>query len=369
MKRNFLCLALLSGLALSLAAQTPVATSLDTELASVDYVRRESIGLKQFKLSVSKLEAAAATKMTVDQRKQYLDLMINDLLFLQYCEKEKITITDAELSQSIQQMKAQVLQSLKQNPQGVDPGVISSWSSTGTISDDAFYGILTKLGVQASELKLYYKKQLLMKKYLDGKKGEISAIPAPSYEEVEKFYNEHKQSFYQPDALKLGIIFFDIRGKGDDEKAKIKAQAKAMAAKVSNNVDAFNEAVLRAKDNPKIGYTAISGYPFAKTADFQKVFGLPFYNAAFGLKKGQITDIVEGESGFHILLAEQVYPAHQLGLNEAVSLTQTATVFDYVKQSIYNEKVNGAVESMLNKLVDSVRAKSKIKTKPELLNW
>jgi hypothetical protein len=352
-----------------LGATKPVATALDTEVASVEYVRREGISLKQLKLTITRMESAVGRTMTVDERTKYLDLMINDILFLQYCEQAKLSVTDAELSQAIQQMKNQVLQSLKQNPQGVDQATLNAWTSTGVISDDAFFSVLAKIGVQASDLKLYVKKRLLLQKYLKGKQDQIDAVPMPTYDEISKFYNDNAKTFYRPDAVKLGIIFVDIRGKDDAGKQKAKALAQSLYAKVKDNPTAFNEAVLRANDDSKLGYAATSDYYYGKTADYQKLFGDKFYQAAFALKKGGMSSLLEGDSGYHILLAQEIYPAHQLELTENLSIADKGTVYDYIKQAIYNNKVNKFVDDILGKLVNDIRAKSKIKTKPELLNW
>jgi hypothetical protein len=378
MKRSILILvlAVLAQIA-PLAAQT--ATSLDTEVASAELVRKSSISLKQFKSDISRLEKLTNKTMTQDERKQYLDLMINDLLFLQYCDSEfeigaksakkaKIAVTDVEVSQTLQQMKDQVMKSLAQNPQGVDPAVITAYANTGLISDDAFFGILAKMGVQAADLKVYVKKRLLLNKYMATKQDVIKSVAQPTYEQVEAFYKANLVSFMRPETVKLGILFVETRGMDEASKKKSKATADALYAKVKGNASAFNEAVLRSLEAGS-GYSGEPEFFYVKTPEYQKLFGEQFYNVAIALKKDEFSPLVDGPNGFHLLHALDIYPAKQLEMTDQLLFTEKGTVYDYIKQNLMNAKVEKTMEETLNNLVKDLRAAAKIKVKSELLAW
>jgi parvulin-like peptidyl-prolyl isomerase len=369
MKRCILALLALSlFLAFPAGAQNKGGTTLDTTVATIELIRKAPITLKQLKVDTGRMETMLGKKMTLDERKDYLDLMINDLLFLQFCEREKLSVTDAEINQTIQQMKTQVMSSLATNPQGVDQATMTNWASSGTISDDAFFNILGKLGVQTADLKLYVKKRLLLKKFVAGKQSDIAKIEKPSFDEVNAYYIKNADSLVRPDAVKLAILFVDTRNRDDAGKRKAKETAEGLYAKVKGDSAKFNEAVLRSLDS-KAGYAGTAEYYYAKSPEFQKLFGEKFYNAAFALKQGEMSSLLEGPNGFHIIRAAEVFPSKKLELSDPINLGEKTTVFEYIQQNLYNANVDKALQDILNSLVKDLRAKAKITVKADLLNW
>jgi hypothetical protein len=382
MKRSILILLAILAFGAPLAAQTATTaapTTLDTEVASAELIRRSSVSLKQFKSDIARLEKLTGKTMSQDERKQYLDLMVNDLLFLQYCDsdyevgakgqkKAKITVTDVEVNQTLQQMKVQVMQSLQKNPQGVDSAILAGFATSGTVSDDDFFGILARLGVQAADLKMYVKKRLLLNKYMASKQDLVKTVVQPSYDEVNTFYKANLNSFLRPETVKLGILFVETRGMDDATKKKAKATVDALYAKVKGNAAAFSEAILRSLE-PDSGYTGEPEFYYVKTPEYQKLFGEQFYNVAIGLKKDGFSGIIDGPNGYHILHAIEVYPPKQLDLTDSLTFTDKGSVFDYIKQNLYSQKVDKFMEDTLNTLVKNLRSAAKVKIKTELLAW
>jgi len=364
-----MALALLAACAAVQAQAKPAAgTALDTEVASVELVRRMPVSLKQLKLDIGRLETALGKQLGVKDREQYLQLMVNDILFLQYCERAKISVSESEINQVVQQMKAQVMAEVQANPQAVDKTTLTDWASTGTVSDDAFYSVLGKMGVQTADLKNYVRKRLLLKKYLASQQAAIDAIPRPTYDEVSKYYADHKESLVRPDAVKLGVIYVDTRNKSGEDARKAKELAESLYSRAKNGPDKFNEVVLRSLES-KAGYIGLPEYVYARTDDFKKLFGETFYEAALSLKPGQVSKLLEGPTGYHILLAIEVYPKKQLELTDPIALGEKGTVYEYLNNAMYTEKANRAVQGMLNTLVQDLRGKAKIKVRPELLAW
>jgi len=94
--------------ALFLGSLWAQSSSLGTPLATVKLIRTEIITEQAFKQDVQKLEAAMGRALTEEERKKLLDDKINEILFLQMCERDGIRITDSELEAYINQMKAQL---------------------------------------------------------------------------------------------------------------------------------------------------------------------------------------------------------------------------------------------------------------------
>lgn len=378
MKRSAMALLVLATvMAWPLAAQTS-GTSLDKEVASAELIRRAPISLKQLKADVAKLETATGKKFSLEDRTKYLDLMINDILFMQFCEsdrdprtnakKAKIEVNDQEIAQVMQQMKAQVMNSAKNNPEGIDQATINAFATTGTISDESFFAIMQRMGVQSADLKTYMKKRLLLKKYIGSRQAEFDALVQPSYDDVSKFYQAHLKDLVRPDTVRLGVLYFETRGKSQEDITKVREKAETIYARVKGNPVKFDEQILRSKE-ANSGYRGESDYYYLKSPEYKSLFTEAFYTTAFSLKLNEVSGLIEGPTGFHILKANDIFPEKQLGLTDPVVQGEKTTVYDYIAQTLYNQNVNETMETMLDNLVTDIRKKAKINIKTELLAW
>jgi hypothetical protein len=84
-------------------------TSIDKPAATFKLTKQEVISVRQLRADVDRLENATGAKLTVEQRKDVLDARINSMLFLQFCEREKISVSDAQVNSALAQLKAQRL--------------------------------------------------------------------------------------------------------------------------------------------------------------------------------------------------------------------------------------------------------------------
>lgn len=371
MKRIILTLSCILAAVFSAPAQSPKpgAMTLDQEVASVELTKRAPISLMTLKADIARMEGLLGKKLTVDERRQYLDLMVNDILFLQYCEGEgKISVTDAEVNAVVQQMKAQLAASAQSNPSAFDKATLTNWASAGSISDDSFYDYMSKLGVKSADLKVYVRKRLLLQKYIQGQRDRVAAATQPTYDDIAAYYEKNKADLVRPDTIVLGILFFDTRGKDEKERRNIKDQAESVARKVKDAPAKFDEYVLRSKDKGQ-AFVGEPSYVFTKGEEYKALFGEPFYNAAFSLKKGQISGLVEGPNGFHILKAVDFYPSRTLELTDPITLGEAGTVHEFIRATLYQENVNRMMQDILNKLVKDLRARAKIRVRDELLAW
>ena len=82
MRRSLVSLSLLLA-AVALHAQTTI----DTPVATVRLTRQEVISQRSLKTDFDRLETVAKRKLTPEERKQVLDMRINNVLFFQFCER------------------------------------------------------------------------------------------------------------------------------------------------------------------------------------------------------------------------------------------------------------------------------------------
>jgi parvulin-like peptidyl-prolyl isomerase len=341
MKRSTLLPLFSLVLAVAASAQT-----IDKPVATVKLIKQEVISVRQLKSDLDKVEAAAGVKLTADQRRQLLDGKINSLLFFQYCEREKIFVSDAEITTAIGQMKANL----------------------GIGQDDAkLEAALRSQGVFA-DARTYVKQQLLFRNYIQQKRSaDLKTLQAPSADEVLKAYDLAKASLVRPDTLRVSIIYVDLRGLSADAKAKAGDALRQVAAQLKSNAGRFDELVIRSADAGSL-YKASPSVYVSKTTQYQDLYGAVFMDKVFKLKAGDVSDLIENEAGLQIVRVNEVLPQKQLTLSDSVP-GQQATVQDLIMQQLANEKQSKLLEKIQTDLIAGLRAEGKVTIYDENLSF
>ncbi len=116
-----------------------------------------------------------------------------------------------------------------------------------------------------------------------------------SEQEVRKYYEENTEEFNVPELVRASHILITPETVGDpNSMAKARAKAEELLAELKAGVD-FAELAKAHSDCPSAsGGGDLGFFPRGKTTP-------PFEKAAFGLKVGQISDVVETDYGLHII--------------------------------------------------------------------
>ncbi|HOV94773.1 MAG TPA: peptidyl-prolyl cis-trans isomerase, partial [Spirochaetales bacterium] len=310
-KRFLVAFLLLSSLAL-VGAQTAI----DKPAATIKLVRQEVISVRQLKSDVEKLEKVTNTKWTSDQIRVVLDNRINSMLFLQYCEREKISVSDTEVNNALMQMKA----SLGAN--ATDADLEKALQSSGVFV----------------EPKTYVKQRLLFETYIKLRRADDlkAAMVQPTADEILKAYDLAKSSLVQPDTMRVSVIYVDTRGSSDADAKKAKAVLDSVAAVLKTNPSKFDEYVLRAGD--AAGYKAIPSLYIEKTSQNRTLYGSDFFDTVFKLKTGEISGVVQSTTGYRIIRANDFVPQKQLGLSDTIPGNENVTVQQYIAYQLMNDK-------------------------------
>lgn len=137
-----------------------------------------------------------------------------------------------------------------------------------------------------------------------------SKIPV-SDREVEEFYKIHlKTKFHQPKAARLRHIFFSIPAGADPEqKEKVRLKAEGALQEARRGKD-FAQLAKTLSEDP----SASNGGDIGFRSEGQML--PPLEQAAFALKKGAISSVIETPMGYHILKAEETREAKTRSLQE-----------------------------------------------------
>jgi peptidyl-prolyl cis-trans isomerase D len=119
-------------------------------------------------------------------------------------------------------------------------------------------------------------------------------------QQVEYYYEDNPEMFKQQKEIKARHILFRVaRDASDEEVKKVKEKALSVLEKARNNED-FAELAKKYSEGP----TAAKGGDLGYFPRGQMV--KEFEDAAFALNKGQISDLVRTDFGFHIIKVEGI---------------------------------------------------------------
>jgi len=186
--------------------------------------------------------------------------------------------------------------------------------------DDAVSGILAR--------------EYVVKKFTKETKG--------SDREIEKYYNEHKSEFLKPATVKARHILIMVApdGKPEDITAALD-KAKKIKKKLDGGAD-FAKLAAEYSDDPG------SKNKGGNLGFFEKKWMVPaFSDTAFALKKGEISEPVKTQFGYHIIKVEDRKDARQQDLKS-------------VKPGIQSKLINMKVNKAINKDFERLKKKYKV---------
>ncbi|MEN6491508.1 MAG: peptidyl-prolyl cis-trans isomerase [Rectinema sp.] len=343
MKRMTTWLMVFTFAAMPLFAQT----SIDKPAATFKLTRQEVISVRQLRADIDRLENATGAKLTVDQRKDVLDARINSMLFLQFCEREKISVSDAQVNAAVAQLRSQL------GSNATDADLEKSLRASGVFVDPA----------------IYVRQRLLFEMYVRTQKQDEmkTVLKAPTADEILKAYDLAKVSLVRPDTIRIGVIYADTKGKSDADIAKAKDLMNGISTALKANPSKFDEYVLRASESA--GYKAIPSLYLEKTQQSKSIFGDAFFNAAFQAKTGEITPVIQTPTGFRIVRVNEFIAQKQLTLSDPVPGNQNLTVQEFLAMQLASEKEQTFLNKTEADLIDSLRKEATIKVYAENLTW
>ncbi|RLE32375.1 MAG: hypothetical protein DRJ61_09650 [Acidobacteria bacterium] len=158
-----------------------------------------------------------------------------------------------------------------------------------------------------------------------------------SDEKISAFYKENPTFFEASEEVSARHILFKVEAGADEEtKAAAKAKAEAALKRVLAGED-FATLATELSEGP-------SGPKGGELGFFSKDrMVAPFADAAFALKPGETSGVVETRFGYHIIRVEERNDARTVPLDE---------VRDRIRQGLVQEGQQGRIEALLTSLRD-----------------
>ncbi|WP_038766112.1 SurA N-terminal domain-containing protein [Burkholderia pseudomallei] len=143
--------------------------------------------------------------------------------------------------------------------------------------------------------------------YLVYSQAAAAAAARPSDVDIKKYYDDNIAHYRTDAQVRVSHIFIAAaKDASAAEKAAAKAKAEQLLAEVKAHPDRFAQI---AEKNSQDAPSAAKGGDLGLITRGSTAGGAAFDDAAFALKKDEISGVVQGDFGFHILKATDVKPA------------------------------------------------------------
>jgi peptidyl-prolyl cis-trans isomerase C len=263
----------------------PVPAQLPPVIARVN---GEDVKKEEFDRIIHTMEARAGQPIPPDRRDEIMRGAIDQLVVYTLLSQESrnrgIKIDDKEIDDKMGQLKAQFP------------------------TQEAFDKALKERGMTVESLRKDARVDLSVTKLME---AETAALPGPSDLEAKDFYTKNPDRFKQKESVRASHILIRV-----DEKADAATRKKARA-----EIDACLKQAKGGADFAKLAQQHSQDGSAAQGGDlnyFEKGAMVPaFDTVAFGLKPGQMSDVVTTQFGYHIIKVADHKPERVIPFEES----------------------------------------------------
>ncbi|MDR2518438.1 MAG: peptidyl-prolyl cis-trans isomerase [Spirochaetaceae bacterium] len=321
--------------------------------AIVRLTKSEPITVKQLKAEIEQIEKQAGKALNSGDRRQILDVMINERLALQAAERDKITVAETEITQQMQQLRAGLAQQIGRQP-----------------TDGEFAAALrNETGLDLPAFREQLRRQLIAQKYLLSKKENLlKSVKTPTEAEIVNAYTLNKTYFVRPETVGLSMIMMPYSSDAGS-KAQAKEQGERLIREIGANPSKFDEAAVRGQaEKEKSLYRSGNGYLPRNSSAMQYV-GQDLMDTAFALRQGEVSRLVEGPAAFYIVKVIESHEQKNLSLDDIFQLGSPMTVREYIGGAMFQERRQAALKQASDELIQELRRGNPFQIMESNLNW
>lgn len=241
-------------------------------------------------------------------KKRVLETLISRELLYQESQKKDIKIEDKEVNEQLDLVK-------KRFP-----------------NENEYKVALQKMNISEDELKLQIQEGLAIQQFVDNYLVQEVKVTET---EVKDFYTNNPDMFKQPEQIKASHILIKVDTQADKStKDQANKKIKEIQKKLETGED-FTSLAKRFSEGP----SNVKGGDLGYFNRGQMV--KPFEDAAFKLKPGEVSDIVETRFGYHLIKVVDKKPE---------SVVSYENVKDKLAQYIEQEKKGEVIKAEIEKL-------------------
>ena len=283
---------------------------------------------------------------TDDQALQVLNIMINDEVFLQGAERAGITVNDTQRDALYSQQKRAYEQQVGQS-----------------LTDQQFEQIVNQSYGSVDAYKEALGNQYILQTYLMQERGDQlqSGNYAPTTQEVENFYRRNATGFTQAENVRFSQIYMQKTGDSAADAEKL-ATMTQVASDIQNGVITFEAAVNQyTEDEASKAEGGLMGWLASDNTVVRQTWGDAFVDTVLSLPLGATSDVIESNTGYHIVRVSVHNDARLLGIDDRIQPDVDYTVRDYITEYLTNANMQTAMNEQLNSMVESLRSEARIR--------
>lgn len=282
-------------------------------------VNGETITKAELEAAVQNIEANAGGPVPADQRDRIyrglLDQMIGYKLLVQETRARKVSVSDADVDARIAEMRQQFP------------------------NEAAFTEALARENVTLEKLRSDARADMMVSSMLSTELGSKIVVTP---EQINDFYQKNPTQFLQPERVRASHILIGFPENAD---AAAKSATRTKAEGVLKEVQAGKDFAALARQHSTDTGSGAQGGDLGYFSQGQMV--PPFDQAAFSMKPGQTSELVETQFGFHII---------RVADHQAAGTVPLDGVRDDVKQFLEQQTRQQVTASF----VETLKAKGKI---------
>jgi parvulin-like peptidyl-prolyl isomerase len=242
--------------------------------------------------------------------KEILNEMIEERLMLQFANNNNIKILDEDIKTAIEDVK-------KQN----------------NFTDEMLEKVLKNENVTINDYRERLKEQMMISKVIN---YEVKSNIHIEENEIKKYYEEHRDEFKTPEEVRVRhMVFMYSEEERDSSKEEvIRKKAADILNKIREGEDFAKLASIYSED-PSAKSGGDLGY-FSRGKMIKD-----FEDAAFILKKGEVSDVIRTPYGFHIIKCED---------KKEAGFRPAEEVSGEIEKSIFLEKMKSLKNIWMKKM-------------------
>lgn len=250
-------------------------------------------------------------KMRPTLQQQALDKLINTELLMQEAGRTNVKPTEKEIEAEVDELKNRFP------------------------SPEAFQQRLADIGVTDQNLRDDIIKQLKITSVVE---TVVENVPSAEDAAIKDYYDSNPDDFLVPEKVRASHILCMIK-QDDSQKAKEikRKKIELLKTQIDNGAD-FAEIAQEHSECP-------SGKQGGDLGFFERgKMVKPFEDAAFSLKTGEVSDIVETPFGYHLIKVFDRMPEKTLSFDNA-----SDKIADYLNEQKKNEAINSFIQQLREK--------------------
>jgi len=310
-------------------------------VALVNLIRSEPITAGQLQQQVQRAEAAFGQSLSPAQRREVLDMMINERLVLQAAERDRVTVTDNELNQHMNQLRAQMVPMLGRQP-----------------TDAEFAAaVRERTGLEMAAFREETRRELIQQNYLLSRRRDVldrAAPPTPA--EVAAMFELHRSQFVRPETVRISMIMVPY-GANAAARTQARQTIDGFAAEIGNSGARFAEVAARSQA-PGSGFQGGDFGFLPRSPEAARHFGQDFINRAFALRPGEISSVIPGppNTGYQLIMVTESHSMRILEPEDIFHLGTPITVRAYIANVMMQERQMAALAEAVQSLHTELRA-------------